>query len=92
MLDSQRGKSRQRFWWRLWSCTTRLATSAARRPLRGSNTALPLYRVNERGDVQEIARLDLTYPDGCAAEFLADFDWPLDQDMRAGWFDGLAAN
>lgn len=41
------------------------------------------------GRVQEIARLDLTYPDGCAAEFLAEFDWPLDEDMQAGWFDGL---
>lgn len=67
----------------------RRTTYAARRALRGSLAALPLYRVNEYGDVQEIARLDLTYPDGCAAEFLADFDWPLDEDMQAGWFDGL---
>ena len=67
----------------------RRTTYAARRALRGANTALPLYRVNERGDVQEIARLDLTYPDGCAAEFLADFEWPLDEDMQVGWFDGL---
>ena len=69
--------------------SARRTTYAARRALRGSNTALPLYRVDERGDVQEIARLDLTYPDGCAAEFLADFNWPLDKDMQAGWFDGL---
>lgn len=67
----------------------RRTTYAARRALRGSMAALPLYRVDECGDVQEIARLDLTYPDGCAAEFLADFDWPLDEDMQAGWFDGL---
>lgn len=67
----------------------RRTTYAARRALRGSMAALPLYRVDQRGLVQEIARLDLTYPDGCAAEFLAEFDWPLDQDMQAGWFDGL---
>lgn len=67
----------------------RRTTYAARRALRGSSAALPLYRVDERGDVEEIARLDLTYPDGCAAEFLADFGWPLDDDMQAGWFDGL---
>jgi hypothetical protein len=67
----------------------RRTTYAARRALRGANAALPLYRVDERGDVHEIARLDLTYPDGCAAEFLADFGWPLDEAMQAGWFDGL---
>ena len=67
----------------------RRTTYAARRALRGSSTALPLYRVDKRGDVQEIARLDLTYPHGCAVEFLADYDWPLDEDMQAGWFDGL---
>ncbi len=67
----------------------RRTTYAARRPLRGSSTTLPLYRVDESGDVQEIARLDLTYPDGCAVEFLSTFQWPLDDDMHAGWFDGL---
>jgi hypothetical protein len=69
--------------------SARRTTYSARRALRGSREALPLYRVDERGDVQEIARLDLTYPDGCAAEFLADFGWPLDETMRVGWFDGL---
>lgn len=67
----------------------RRTTYAARRQLRGSSAALPLYRVNEHGDLQEIARLDLTYPDGCAVEFLRDFGWPLDEEMQAGWFDGL---
>lgn len=69
--------------------SARRTTYAARRALRGSKTALPLYRVDERGDIQEIARLDLTYPDGCAVEFRADFGWPLDEEMQAGWFDGL---
>jgi len=63
---------------------------AARRALRGSLSPLPLYRVDEVGHVLEIARLDLTYPDGCALEFLQDFGWPLDAGaMQEGWFDGL---
>jgi len=62
---------------------------AARRPLRGSMAPLPLYRVDASGFPHEIARLDLTYPDGCAAEFLQGFGWPLDDGMRDGWFDGL---
>jgi hypothetical protein len=41
---------------------------------------LPLYRVDEHGDVQEIARLDLTHSGGCAAEFLAEFGWPGDDE------------
>lgn len=69
--------------------SARRSTYAARRSLRGSNAALPLYRVDVHGDVQEIARLDLTYPSGCAVEFLAGFGWPLDEEMKAGWFDGL---
>lgn len=67
----------------------RRTTYAARRALRGSSAALPLYRVDEQADVQKIAQLDLTYPDGCAAEFVAEFGWPLDENMQAGWFDGL---
>jgi len=67
----------------------RRTTYAARRALRGSSAALPLFRVDEHGDVHDIARLDLVYPDGCAADFLADFGWPLDAQMQAGWFDGL---
>ncbi|MFY7855167.1 MAG: DNA-binding protein, partial [Rubrivivax sp.] len=69
--------------------SARRTTYAARRALRGSKAALPLYRVDEQGDIQEVARLDLTYPHGCAVEFLADFGWPLDAEMQAGWFDGL---
>ncbi len=67
----------------------RRTTYAARRELRGSQAPLPVYRVDPKGDVQEVARLDLTWPDGCAATFLADLPWPLDATMRDGWFDGL---
>jgi hypothetical protein len=69
--------------------SARRTTYAARRQLRGSSAPLPLYRVDEHGDVTQIASLDLTYPDGCAAAFLGDFGWPLDEPMQSGWFDGL---
>lgn len=69
--------------------SARRTTYAARRALRGSKAALPLYRVDEQGGIHEIAHLDLTYPDGCAVEFLAAFGWPLDDEMQPGWFDGL---
>lgn len=69
--------------------SARSTTYAARRALRGSRAALPLYRVDEQGAILEVARLDLTCPDGCAAELLAEFGWPLDEEMQAGWFDGL---
>jgi hypothetical protein len=67
----------------------RRTTYAARRALRGSTAPLALYRVDLDGNPREVARLHLTYPDGCAAEFYEDFGWPLDEDMRDGWFEGL---
>jgi len=69
--------------------SARRTVYAARRALRGSKAALPLYRVDPQGAVQQVARLDLTHPDGCAVEFLGDFGWPLDEEMQSGWFDGL---
>ncbi|MDP3082848.1 MAG: HipA domain-containing protein, partial [Rubrivivax sp.] len=69
--------------------SARRTTYAARRALRGSHAPLPLYRVDGQGDVTQVAQLDLTHPEGCAMEFLADFGWPLDDAMQAGWFDGL---
>lgn len=67
----------------------RRTTYAARRSLRGSMAPLPLYRVGLDGHPQEIARIDLTHPDGCALHFQGDFGWPLDETMAQGWFDGL---
>ena len=49
--------------------SARRTTYAARRALRGSMAPLPLYQVGRDGTPREIARLDLTYPDGCAVEF-----------------------
>jgi hypothetical protein len=46
--------------------------------------------VGPTGQVRQIAFLHLSYPEGCAVEFLQDFGWPLgDQDMQDGWFEGL---
>ena len=67
----------------------RRRTYAARRALRGSIAPLPLYRIDKAGMPHEIARLDLVYPDGTAVEFATDFGWPLDDEMRDGWFEGL---
>lgn len=64
-------------------------TYAARRPLRGSLAPLPLYRVDVAGNPREMARLHLAHPGGSALEFLEDFGWPLDEEMRDGWFEGL---
>lgn len=62
---------------------------AARRALRGDFNPVPLFRVDRDGTPHEIAVLDLLYPDGTAAEFSGKLGWPLDDEMRQGWFEGL---
>ncbi|WP_157268853.1 type II toxin-antitoxin system HipA family toxin YjjJ [Azohydromonas aeria] len=62
---------------------------AARRPLRGSNAPLPVYRIDRHAAVEEAGQLHLAYPDGCVLEYGAPFEWPLDDDMRDGWFEGI---
>lgn len=62
---------------------------AARRALRGSLQALPLYRIDQEGQAHEVSMLYPVYPAGCAADFLEPLDWPLDEDMQDGWFEGL---
>lgn len=62
---------------------------ALRRPLRGSDAALPVYRIDRAGTGQLLGRLDLTWPAGSAMEFALPFSWPLDGDMADGWFEGL---
>ncbi|MDE2593338.1 MAG: type II toxin-antitoxin system HipA family toxin YjjJ [Burkholderiales bacterium] len=62
---------------------------AARRPLRGSMTPLSLYKIDREGRGHEVGLLHLTYPAGCALDFLQPFDWPLEEAMQDGWFEGL---
>ena len=60
----------------------RRARYALRRTLRGSETSLPLYRIDENGRGHEAGHLDLTYPEGSALSFTVPFPWPLAGDMR----------
>lgn len=67
----------------------RNTTYAARRALRGSIAALPLYRVNSSGQADEMGLLHPVCPGGCMVDGVQQLGWPLDADMGAGWFDGL---
>jgi hypothetical protein len=62
---------------------------ALRRDLRGSTAPLSLYRIDEAGQGHEVGQLDLVYPEGSALALRDPFLWPLDDDSRDGWFDGL---
>lgn len=62
---------------------------AARRTLRGDAAPLPIFRIDEKGASEQVAELDLAYPDGCVVVFNGPSPWPLDDPMRDGWFDGL---
>lgn len=62
---------------------------AARRALRGALEPLPLFRIDREGTPHQIAELDLVYPRGTAVRYSGDFGWPLEEQMRDGWFEGL---
>jgi hypothetical protein len=68
---------------------TRRIAYSARRAVRGSLSPLPLYAIGENGSVEEVAAIYPTHPEGCAAEFLRPLEWPLDDEMKDGWFAGL---
>lgn len=67
----------------------RRSAYAARRTVRGTLDSLPLFRVDEQGRVHEVATLMPTYPSGCALDCREPLAWPLDEDMKEGWFEGL---
>ena len=68
----------------------RATAYAARRAVRGTTDSLPLYRVDETGRGERIGVLDPVYPEGCALDLAGNgLDWPLDRDMRHGWFGNL---
>lgn len=62
---------------------------AARRLLRGSDAALPVFRIDQHAVAEDVGQLHLAYPDGCVLEYSSPFEWPLDDDMRDGWFEGI---
>ena len=61
---------------------------ALRRPLRGDISPLPIHAIDEHGRPHELAELSPIQPQGCHAD-LSGSDWPLDDDLRDGWWDGL---
>jgi HipA-like C-terminal domain len=62
---------------------------AARRALRGDKDPIPLFRIDRDGVQHQVAMLDLVYPAGTAVEFSEACGWPLDDEMKQGWFEGL---
>ncbi|MBU2410171.1 MAG: DNA-binding protein, partial [Gammaproteobacteria bacterium] len=62
---------------------------AARRALRGSLLALPLYRIDADGRLHHIADMHLVHPDGTVIDTPDRLGWPLDDAMKDGWFEGL---
>src|SRR5947209_11747220 len=66
----------------------RRTSYAARRLLRGSSARLPVFRVDSHASAEQAGELHLAHPDGCLLEYRSAFEWPLDADMRDGWFDG----
>ena len=67
----------------------RRTSYAARRPLRGSEAPLPVFRVDRLGGSEQAGQFHLAHPDGCVLEYSDAFEWPLDADMRDGWFEGI---
>lgn len=68
---------------------SRRTSYAARRSLRGSYAPLPVFRIDADGRPHEDALLHLAHPDGSVLEGATLSHWPLADDMRDGWFDGL---
>lgn len=62
---------------------------AARRAIRGNTNPIPLFRVDEAGRGHEVAMLEAIYPQGCALQFQEEFQWPLQDAMKDGWFEGI---
>lgn len=66
----------------------RRTTYAATRPIRGVLAPLPLFRITEAGEAEELATL-VPLVHGVALRLHQDLGWPLDADMAQGWFDGI---
>ena len=67
----------------------RRTSYAARRLLRGSSAPLPVFRVDRQASAEQAGELHLAHPDSCLFEYRSALEWPLDADMRDGWFDGI---
>ena len=67
---------------------THRARYALRRGLRGTNVDLPVYAIDPQGRGQRLATLALVEPEGTLMA-LPDTDWPVPEESRDGWWDGL---
>lgn len=61
---------------------------ALRRRVRGDPPEYPLYAVDEKGRAALVSSLVPVFPRGCWTA-LAGTDWPLTDEARDGWWDGL---
>jgi hypothetical protein len=61
---------------------------AATRPLRGRLDPIPLFEIDAGGHAREAGQLQPVEPRGCALD-APGFQWPMDEAMRDGWFEGL---
>jgi len=68
---------------------SRRTAYALRRALRGSEAAIPVYRIDESGRGHQLGVLDCIQPTGTALQFQESFIWPLSDAMKDGWFEGL---
>lgn len=61
---------------------------ALRRSVLGDSGDYPLYAVDDKGRANLIAHLATIHPQGCLLP-LGNTGWPLDDETRDGWWDGL---
>ena len=66
----------------------RRARYALRRGLRGQFEPLPVYEIDAAGRAELLTHLDLVRPQGSCMR-LADTGWPVPEESRDGWWDGL---
>lgn len=62
---------------------------AWRRSVRGYEKEFPLYRVDSAGVGQDLGGVDCVYPEGTAVQLQAELGWPVLEDMKDGWYEGL---
>lgn len=72
----------------VWAGQAQRRRYASRRPLRGAATALPVFALDEAGQPAEAPALHPVQPQGCLFA-LAALGWPVDDDSRDGWWQGL---
>ena len=61
---------------------------ALRMPLRGDLAELPLYEIDKAGRAELLTSVALVHPHGTCVS-LANTGWPIPDESRDGWWDGL---